>query len=236
MLNSNQMCTSQLNPSISVSLYHLVFFTLNWSDWSRNLIKRSNSHTINTSNVTAFIILFLFQFKFGLYLSFGYIAFVGLHSYSFVFISAHPACDFIWDRHPLLTINMKLYLFKWGFLSLCVHCHVLLSVFSTLENNFPSTRDRKCYLSNMRKTKEVQTACLKFQSFSYTSDGAGAKPGKKKKKIGQWAAHTFSSRRLNCSNWRAGVTQMADKNKRSIMELWKKKKAIMADVGKYAHI
>lgn len=40
---------------------------------------------------------------------------------------------------------------------------------------FSSSWDRKCYLSNRRKTQEVQSVCLKFQRFLHKCDGATAR-------------------------------------------------------------
>lgn len=67
---------------------------------------------------------------------------------------------------------------------MCVWGHVYV-----LHQN--SSWDRKCYLGDMWKTQEVQTACLKFHSFLIPMMEREPRPERGGE---QWAAHSFTKK------------------------------------------
>lgn len=96
----------------------------------------------------------------------------------------------------------------------CVFEHTCMFCIRTV---FSSSWDRKCYLSNMRKTQEVKTACLEFHRFVTLMMEREPRPERDRE---QWAAHNFTEKTqtggLESHRW-------LDTHKRSIMKPWGKK-------------
>ncbi len=102
---------------------------------------------------------------------------------------------------------------------------------------FSSSWDRKCYLSNMRKTQEVQTACFEFQRFLTPVMEWEPEPkrARERERERTMSNTQFHQKDTNVQTGGLESHRWLDTHKRSIMKLWKEK-TIIADMGQYAHI
>lgn len=84
---------------------------------------------------------------------------------------------------------------------------VCVCVYFASQQCFPAPETGSATLATRGKIQEVQTACLEFQRVLNSSDGATARTRERERENNE--QHTVSPKRHKCSNWRAGVTQMA---------------------------